>query len=348
MNKLITKSIRIVLGDERYRKLRNWYLFKTYEGPFPQYNSHANFQPDWDNYLDSNKIQLGEGEQVSVNYNPPPVVYIVSPTQRSGTNFLSKLLEKHPDLAIPAGNNLATEQCLYSYSESLKSYLGKTVTAWNHWNKTNPSLANEQTKWVMRYFGEGLLRYLSNFIEQGKTLLLKTPDSNNLPDIFHMIPHARVVILLRDGRDTVQSYANSWGGGFGTFGKMCKRWADRAQTILRFKEKAARSGYDKQIYEVYYEQLNSNTSEELKKIFNFLELDNEKYPWEGVDEVPVLGSSTYRGEKEKNVHWKPISKTENFNPNKKWLSWSRAKKNIFIRNAGKSLIELGFEKDNKW
>ena len=194
--------------------------------------------------------------------------------------------------------------------------------------------------------GDGIRNYFSSFISEDKMLLLRTPDAGNLDSFFHLFPEAKVVILIRDGRDTVESFTKSW-GGIGAFKKMCDRWSDRVDYIYRFMENADKAGFSNNYYLVRYDHLNNDTETELKKVLEFLDLDPSEYPWEKIAETPVLGSSTYKGGEE-DVHWQPIAKTKDFKPDHKWKDWGSAKRKYFKKSAGNNLIKLGFEEDNNW
>ncbi|MEL7005270.1 MAG: sulfotransferase, partial [Bacteroidota bacterium] len=294
-DKPLSRLIYKVLGKSRYVNIRNKYKFRSLDSPFPLFHPDP-IKVNWENY----------GEQRALN-NSVPLVYVVSPTQRSGTNFLSHIMGHHPDLQFPKGDNLPNEQCLYTYSDELEAYVEKTVTTWGKWIQGGNTQADRHSKGLMQSIGQGILRYFVSFIEPDKTLLFKTPDAGNLKNILHLFPQAKVVILIRDGRDTMESFSKSW-GGTGAFEKMCERWAQRAQLILDFKRQADESGLADNYYEVRYDQLNDNTASEMEKIFKFLNMDPEKYPWDELNDMPVLGSSAYKTESGK-VHWEPIKKT---------------------------------------
>lgn len=333
-DKPLSRLMYKVLGKSRYINIRNKYKFRSLDSPFPLFHSKP-VDISWENY---NKPKDGA--------NPLPLVYVVSPTQRSGTNFLSHIMGHHPDLEFPKGDQLPNEQCLYTYSGELESYIEKTVTTWGKWVEGGDAEIDIHAKELMRHIGRGILQYFSTFITSGKTLLFKTPDAGNVENVLHLFPQAKVVILVRDGRDTMESFAKSW-GGTGAFEKMCERWSQRTETILKFKEQADKAGMSDSYIEVRYDRLNDDTTAEMKKIFTFLNLDNDKYPWEELKDMPVLGSSAYKNESGK-VHWEPIKKTEEFKPNQKWINWSSWKKRTFKRLAGENLIKLGFAENNDW
>lgn len=319
------------------------YAFKTQDSPTPLLPP-VSFQPNWDNYSSHNPdlFSVTEGPKT----NNKGLVYIISPTQRSGTNFLNNVLKLHTDLYIPEGENLPNEHFLYSYSHHLQTYVAETVAMWGKWLKDGEDAMDAHAKGLMHYLGRGLLQYFYESVPNEKILLLKTPDAGNLNNFFHLFPHGKLIILVRDGRDTVDSFVKSWGGET-IFKKMCERWAQRADQIMNVIEHAKQSNKSNSYYIVRYDKLNNDTSNEVKAILKFLNLKPENYHWNELEKIPVLGSSSFIGN-QLGVHWNPMEKGEEFIPTQKWKHWSEAKKKIFKKYAGKNLIKMGFVTDNNW
>lgn len=331
MRNLLKSVAKKVLGKKSYVSLRSRLLFNDLESPFAM--SRINdFDMDWNGYNESN--------------DDIRAVYIVSPTQRSGTNFLSHVLNKHPQLMFPEKHKYPDEHCLYIYIQDIKNYCYKTVKSWGKWTGGEKGSLDRQAKKMMASIGNGILDYFSEGLEEGQKLLFKTPDAGHLEDYFHLFPNTRVVILVRDGRDTIESFRKSWGGN-GSFIHMSKRWKQRVNQIEEFKKRAEASGYSNRYFMLKYEELNTNANEELRKVFDFLNLDADLYPWSELDEAPVLGSSSFRGGEGK-VHWNPIAKDQNFKPTGKWKNWSSRRKKVFKKIAGAQLEKLGYEEDLNW
>ncbi len=330
--KQVAQVLRKIIGEKNYKNIRANFLFSSLDRPFPLF-PETPFDPQWTK------------QDVSKLNRHTPLVYIISPTQRSGTNFLGNVLSKHEELEVPCGKDLPAEQCLYSYSEHIKAYAYNTVSCWSKWVDGGEPMLEAHAKSMVGYMGEGILRYFQSFIGNDKILLFRTPDAGQLENIYHLFPRATVIILIRDGRDTIESFSKSWGGD-GTFKQMCKRWSSRVDSILEFQKQANQAGLKNQYLFVRFDHFNNDTAGELKKIINFLQLDEDRYPWNEIDDVPILGSSSHQTNDI--VHWSPIKKTDQFNPNHKWLNWSESKKKIFKKYAGDNLIALGFATDDKW
>lgn len=332
----LRRIFQLLLSKEKYTFYKNYILFNPLSHPAPLY-SFKDFHPNWNTFLNkSNKINTVESK---------PLIYLISPTQRSGTNYLSYLLSLHTQLQFPEGNNLPKEQFIYAYTEHLQEYVQKTVTLWGKWIK-DEQLLHDYSKLLMNNFGNGIINFFYSFIPDNKILFLRSPDSKNIHHFFHLFPNGKVIILIRDGRDTVESFVKSW-GGMGVFKKMSIRWSERTDTILKLMKLSDNNDKSNAYLLVKYNELNNDTEKQLHRILDFLALDHNEYDWKKMKDAPVLGSSTYRGD-QPNVNWKAIKKDKNFKPHNKWERWDTKKKKIFKKYAGDNLIKMGFEIDNNW
>ena len=325
------KLARLLLGNQLYDDLRAQKVFNPLTHPFPM-QQLSRVRIDWDTY------------KVQPENTYTPFIYIISPTQRSGTNFLSHILNYHPDIQFPEGEDLPMEHCLYSSADQLADYIENTLTFWGKWVKSEEAIDGHAKK-MMADMGEGLIGHLRSYIAASQSLLLKTPDAGGVGHIFHLFPEVRIVFLIRDGRDTLESFGRSWGGK-GTFKKMSERWANRVKQIMSVKQKAEKAGLQDRILWVRYDELNLNQHEEVRRILGFLDKNPDLYPWDKLDEAPVLGSSAFK--KDGNVHWEPVKKTKDFKPVDKWRDWPEARQQMFKKIAGTQLVDLGFENDLNW
>jgi len=278
-----------------------------------------------------------------VNKPKSKIIYLVSPMQRSGTNYLHYLLNLHPSISSLSDHDFPPEDFLLTHSDLLNSYVSKTNNLWEYWIKDKKKL-HQQSTFLLKAIGNGIERSIQ--LPNNQYTLLKTPDALGIDNFFKLFPNSKLIILTRDGRDTIHSYMQSW-GGFGNFKALAQRWNDRAQKILNFLDQCQNFGYIDQCYTMDYQDINSNTEDSIIKIFDFLEIDPALYDWQKMKSSPVLGSSELRGKKDK-VNWQPIEKPKNFNEEAKWRSWSSKQKCIFKKYAGQSLIQLGYESDSDW
>ena len=259
------------------------------------------------------------------------VIYITSPTQRSGTNFLSLLLKLHEELEMPDSKFAPDEHFLYSFTGKLNEFISTLISYWGYWIKDN-NLKQEIHNQMLSYLGDGMLKYLSNYINPGKTLLLKTPDANDLEYFPYLFPNGKAIILLRDGRDTVESFVKSFSGKW-AFKKMCCRWSKRVHYIYELMDRENSNNYFKI---VKYEELVVRPGAVLKDILEFLYLDEEKYLWNEVSNTPVIGSSSIADNGED--FWEPKKRNSDFNPVGKWERWDKRRKQTFKK----------YEKNSSW
>lgn len=277
---------------------------------------------------------------------PQSPIFIVGIMPRSGTNFFHDLLLLHPQ--CEAG--LPAEDFFTAHSDLLVKYVQSISKKWKpHW-KIKQHLA--QPEWVaMQHIGEGLISFLnlkvgpealngdqqtSNPSPQ-KRVVTKTPSVKNLENFFKLFPKAQLLILVRDGRSVIESgmYSFQW-----NFEVMTHAWADAAKTILEFQQCLPDSEFSYLV--VRYEDVYQQPEKELKKIFSFLGLDTDCYDFQQAVHLPVRGSSEHHRKGKEHLHWKPIEKTQDFNPLQRWSYWSRAKHQRFNWIAGKYQLHFGY------
>jgi hypothetical protein len=232
----------------------------------------------------------------------------------------------HPDCDASA----PWEDYLLLHSDSLNEYIASISGHWSpKWGVEGESL--------YRNLGDGLISFLAAQIGE-KRLVTKTPSVYNLRYFFKFFPDAYLLVVVRDGRAVVESGVKTFGWDY----EMAVRnWAEGARTILHFDQ--ANKNSNSRYLLVKYEELYSNPQAELIRIFNFLELDVEAYDFEAAVNLPVRGSSAFRGQDPTNVHWKPVEKTADFNPLLRWSHWDRALHERFNWLAGQYLVQLGYE-----
>jgi hypothetical protein len=199
------------------------------------------------------------------------IVFLVG-CARSGTTWLQKLLATHPKI------DTGQESFLFS------SYIGPQL---RNWRKEMRSLSSGRG-------GSGMRAYLrdSEFmaILRDEMLSLLEPMIGNLPDdhlflektpnhamwineILEMLPEARFIHLLRDGRDVVSSLlaaSKSWWNWAPSNAYTASRmWSNHVEAARRAIKKLS----PKQIIEVRYEQLLEYPETVLQNISEFLGIE---------------------------------------------------------------------------
>lgn len=314
----IISVLKRLLGKKEYIEWRNAWLFGRNDDP----------------------VMLQELPELVLKWppaseNPAGPVIIISPTQRSGSNYAHELIALHPDLVAAGGRNgLPEEFFFHTYGTALKAYVEKTVPTWSTWIGDQEKL-EEAGHRLFASLGHGILSGLETGVSADK-LLMRAPDSRGIKSIYHLFPGARVILLFRDGRDTCASFLNSWGSK-SVFEQFAYRWTGRAGEMLEFEKLVSNSAYEKQCMRIRYEECVNDPDAVIRKILPFLGLSTEKYPFESLQKVPLLGTS-----ESDHVHWRPEPRPDGFNPLGRWKEWPEDEKNTFHQIAGDVLKELGY------
>jgi hypothetical protein len=127
------------------------------------------------------------------------------------------------------------------------------------------------------------------------------------------------------------------------FVQVCLRWNRSARAILD-SIKAFNQSHCGKYWLARYEDALENPVSFVNEACRRFDLDVNRYPFEKIDGIKVIGSSKL----EENVTWQFIPKPEGFRPTGYWTKWSAARKMIFKSIAGRSLIELGYCDDLNW
>lgn len=257
-------------------------------------------------------------------------IFIIGVMRRCGTNFVSHLLRLHPDCGAPP---LVWEDFLLATSHLLDEYVD---TASGHWTGSLGKVPEGLDSALCRHLGNSLVSFLIEQVD-AKRVVTKTPDVRNLESFFKWFPDARLLIVIRDGRAVVESFVRSFGTSYEA---TMRDWAVAADTIFRFDQANKSSGFKYLI--VRYEDIYTDSEQELRRILDFLDLSAEVYDFEAAANLPIRGSSVFHGEK-KTIHWKPIEKTTDFKPLQRWSHWERTMHERFNWIAGQYLVQFGYE-----
>lgn len=270
----------------------------------------------------------------------PGIIFILGIKMRSGTNFLSDLLCQHPHCfpnTIKEDYSLLYARHLIDYADAFYSRMPMIFKV-----QASPKTL------LYRSLGLGLLNYFNdNMINTSKPykssrvagrparIVTKTPSVENLAFFESLFPEMPLLIVVRDGRDVVESNVKSFETDYEA---EMNEWAAAAQTILNFTARMKDS--DQPYMLIKYEDLFLNTKDAIAEILKFLDLELSQYDFSMVDDLPVRGSSELRDEGR--LHWKPVEKTSDFNPIGRWHGWSPDLIDRFEGVAGNHLRALGY------
>lgn len=255
-------------------------------------------------------------------------IFIIGITGRSGTHYLKQLLKIHPEISL---NVLNREDHFISELNYLEKYVNP-VTYW--WKRNDREHEKQIKNKLMLGIGNGILSFVSKEPNK-KYFLLNTPYTNNINLFDDYFLGNKIIIILRDAKDTVESGVRS---KFWTYEEGFELWNRSAKRILDFKETSKNK-----VLILKYEDIFIDTQSKLKEVFDYLELSDENYPYEKTEKTVIQGSSDAK--KDNNWEYKNIQKTENFNPLSRSQNWGILRKWRFEWKCGKNSEKLGYNRE---
>jgi hypothetical protein len=259
-------------------------------------------------------------------------ILVVGISRRSGTNFLASLLQLHPDCAPPEAP--LREDHLLRDADLLLEYARRASERWPHrWGDREAA-----RKRLEGHLGDGIAAFLHHGVGAPR-VVSKTPSPEHLSSYPALLPGARVIVLLRDGRSTVASLVH---GFKWSFAKAVDEWARGAEAILDFQHRVLPSHPDLHARIVKYEDVVAKPREELASLLEFCDLDANRFDFDRAIDAPVIGSSFARADGGK-LTWQPLEREEGFDPTERYSSWRRRQHERFEHVAGDLQRALGYE-----
>ncbi|MEP6809506.1 MAG: sulfotransferase [Chthoniobacterales bacterium] len=201
--------------------------------------------------------------------NPPPAAFVVG-VPRSGTTLLRMMLDSHPDMAMGPESHFYFEMLKLAPDTPAKFLDFLThFFAWPDFGIRAEELEQELAALEPFTLTSGLRTFYALYARRfGKSRWgEKTPDYGTImPEIQKLLPEARFIHIIRDGRDIALSRRHLW---FGPGESIFAQAEDWIQWIRRARQAAPSLTH---YLEVQYEQLLLNPAEVLEKICAFLEL----------------------------------------------------------------------------
>jgi protein-tyrosine sulfotransferase len=281
----------------------------------------------------ANDCELLENRVPDHNKSPRsnPII-LLSAFPRSGSNYLESLLSLHPQCR----KSKVPEDFFLANSETLLNFCGSVADSWDDW-------------WLQRlggpsrlamHIGTALLRFADPGPEEedpvgDSRLVLRSPTTEGIATATTLFPDARVLVVVRDGPATVESGRRSFGW---PYEEAMLAWRQSIRRILSFL--ASIGGPRCQL--IRFEDLTADPAREVTRILVFLGLDPALYPFNRVDEIPVLGSSSFGRMDGERVHWRPVPKDASFDPLARAQSWPLHRLVRFSWLAGTEQRRLGY------
>lgn len=263
---------------------------------------------------------------------PALIIHGIMP--RAGTVYAGELLRLHSDL------------CAYPYQIWEVPFLQLTENVLDVQNNFflgyRHNVGKLGEKDFLPIFGAAFMAYLHSGVPDDKRMLLKVPGVQHLDHFFSVFPYENLLVLIRDGRDVVQSTIKTWPQL--RFSFVCRRWERSARMVLACHERFSQrsEGY----WLARFEDAIRDPVTFVKKACEHFRLDESKYPFEKIETISLHGSSAVPVQG--TVDWDPIKKPQDFNPTGRWKTWSAGKKRTFKRIAGQALMDLGYCSDLNW
>jgi hypothetical protein len=198
---------------------------------------------------------------------------------RSGTTWLQRLLATHPGVRTGQESKLFTtyvspQLAAWRREMQRKPRPGRPLTGRLHTGLSCYFTEPEFLK-VLRAYTADLVQPMVGGLRPHEWFLEKTPaHAQCLDDIRLVLPDARVVHLIRDGRDVVASLlaaSRTWGTTWApnTARRAALTWVANVQNARR----AATHFRADRYCEIRYEALSSDTALVLRRVADFLELE---------------------------------------------------------------------------
>jgi hypothetical protein len=165
-------------------------------------------------------------------------------------------------------------------------------------------------------------------------IVTKTPSTDGIDRIFRFFPAARVIVMMRDGRDVIQSGVQTFGWNWEAG---VHRWRESADRIAAFLETP--EGREQALL-VRYEDLFADTEGEMHRVLRFLELEPARYDFTAAANLPVRGSSAFG--RDGAVHWRSVPRTADFAPIGRHRQWTRRQRQRFAWLAGAVSAHFGY------
>lgn len=269
-----------------------------------------------------------ESNQIHSNH-----IFLFGVMPRSGTNFIFRTILKHPAVKIakPPG-----EDYLIYGIEHLDQYLEKVNSKWSsNWNGMNKEL---QVAKLRLSLVSGLYSYLQKDIDldNNNYTISKTPRTDGLSNFRKYFPHSKLIILIRDGRHIIQSGVKSF------------KWM-YIHSMMEYNESLKRiksfigEKPDNDYCLIKYEEFIKNPTLELKKIFKYLDLNDDTYDFSMINKMPVYGSSE-QIDNSGNFIWKVKEKAISNNSLKK-IDWHPLMNKRYNKICSEASRSFGYNVD---
>jgi len=257
------------------------------------------------------------------------------------------------------GTRLLSFNTLISHGPSIGIHLGSLLGGMENnflrnieHKKAEPGyfFSDKYSKTWQHYLRKLILnRYFSEFHDLSKKIIIPDPEGSEGADILSQcFPNSKIIILLRDGRDSVDSVIDSfqkdswWTKKEGlnppsdnssliTINRASKRWVKRMEILMRAYE-----NHPKELrLKIKYEDIRKNTLKEISEIYNFIGIKISQVKLEEIVEKYSFEKIPSKQKGAKKV-------TRSANPGKWKENFNEEEKKLMQEIMGKTLQKLGY------
>ena len=284
------------------------------------------------------------------NHVNHPTPFIVG-VGRSGTTLLRMMLDSHPDLAIPPETHFLPELIKRRQTIDADDFLATLVNApvWGDFKLSADQLRRaieEISPFDLATCTRTFFRiYAQRF---GKSRWGdKTPIYNlHMTGIHSLLPEARFIHIIRDGRDVALSLRHLWFGPGHRIEDQATDWA------RRIRKARAQARLLPRYLEVRFESLIEEPEVNLRQICEFIELpfDQTMLAYtaragarlEELGDRQMPGGKTAHAADRRKVHARTTDSPDRSRVQRWKTEMSVSEREIFAATAGELLEELGY------
>lgn len=273
------------------------------------------------------------------------IVFLISPTPRSGTNFVRNMLVGSGLCTGSTDKLLGAEDWFLPASDGLIQFRNKIADCWTMLNLVDEKQCTDLADRMLKRIGEALAGEIVSGATTGP-ILSKTPSSENISNLDRLFPASRLILLVRDGRDTCYSAIKS--GFYSSPREIFSLWAYRVDEMIEYAGMPDFDRTDGRHLWIRYESAVEKPLLQLSRAEKYLGIQVDDSKRAVVQHLDIVGSSDFSSSDDGSFNYTVVSRSEDFNPIGRWRHWDEELRSEFKEIAGRHLISLGYEQNDDW